>query len=50
MAHLPRLTVRLKMTMLLLSGLLILSLANFWQVRDRMMKDAEEKAGASTLR
>ncbi|WP_062217523.1 methyl-accepting chemotaxis protein [Aureimonas sp. D3] len=46
MAHLPRLTVRLKMTMLLLSGLLILSLANFWQVRDRMMKDAEEKAGA----
>ncbi|KTR04411.1 hypothetical protein NS365_15340 [Aureimonas ureilytica] len=46
MAHLPRLTVRLKMTMLLLGGLLILSFANFWQVRDTMMKDAEEKAGA----
>ena len=46
MAHLPRLTVRLKMTMLLLGGLLILSAANFWQVRDTMLQDAERKAGA----
>ncbi len=46
MVRLPRMTVRLKMTMLLLGGLLVLSLVNFWQVRGTMLEDAEAKAQA----
>ncbi|WP_427024120.1 cache domain-containing protein [Aureimonas ureilytica] len=46
MFRLPRLTVRLKMTMLILAGLLLLSGISFWQVRNTLLDDAQAKAEA----